>query len=260
VVCVAAPLVAAVALSDCGLNEIVDVGANFEAGEPFDATEGADVDAARPREAEADGARPEEAAADDAAPEAEAGPPMLSELCIPKPSFEETPDLPTPMPVLSAPPGWTSCNGSNSQSASACGLQPTDGNTCLGLSIGVPLLIPAASVDVVPCGPVQPGATYAVTVDLALDAPSADGGQAGEPPALQLRGSNTACDAQGDLLWRFSGLDSACGWKTLCGTFDAGAAYSHFLLVPETSSSTSLVFVQTEMLVDNLRTTLACPR
>jgi hypothetical protein len=254
--------VAGPALVACALNEVVNVGANFEAGAPpVDATGVVDVVDAEPREAEAapDVTSLDDGVPDDAALDVETGPPPLSELCIPNPSFELTPALPTTTPVLTAPPAWASCNNSNSQTASACGLDPTLGDTYLGLAINVPLLIPAASVDVVPCGPVLVGATYAVTLDLAIDAPGADGGQDGEPPALQLLGSNTPCDPRGDPLHTFAGLDRACGWKTLCGTFVAHAAYTDFVLVPQASSSLGSVFVEAELLVDNLRTDLPCP-
>ncbi len=108
------------------------------------------------------------------------------------------------------------------------------------------------------CKVLEPGVTYSVSVDIALDAPAVDGGQSGEPPALQLRASNTACDPQADLLLRFSGVTRSCGWKTLCGTFVPQQSYSHIVLVPETSSSTSLVFSQTHVLVDRLTSGGTC--
>lgn len=240
----------------CDTNELVDVGANFEAAAPQDATllDAEGVEDA-PREAEAEAGAPPEASTPDAPPEAEAAPP-LSELCIPNPSFETTPPAPTANPVLSAPPQWTQCTGSNTEGTSACMLPPMIGDTCLGLSVG-PLPL-QSSVDVTPCNTVVAGATYAVTLDLAIDAPNADGGQAGEPPALQLWGNTLPCStAGGDLLARYS-LSNACGWKTLCGGFTALAAYTHFLLIPETSNSTSIVFAGTQLLVDDLQTDLAC--
>jgi len=248
-------------------NELVDVGSNFDSSVslPPDAestTESGPDDAAEPIDApRAPADSPAEADAN-----ADTGPaPIVRDLCIPNPSFEIAPDdeagvvVGTGTPVLTAPPGWQACSGSTSATASMCSLEPTNGNTCLGLSVGFPFLILPASVDFVPCAAVEAGATYSLTVDVALDAPGADGGQSGEPPLLQLRGSNTACDPQGDLLWRFSGVSASCGWKTLCGTFVPVASYTHLLLVPETSSSTALAFLQTEVLVDDLRPVDACP-
>jgi hypothetical protein len=237
-------------LGACLPSELVDVGSNFDASLlPSDSSVLPESEASVE-----DVATPLEAAPDIDASDADSGAaPIVRELCIPNPSFETVPpdDADTATPVLTQPPGWQACSGSSSASASSCSLQATNGSTYLGLSVGFPFLSATASVDFQPCSPIEIGATYSLAVDLALDAPNADGGQAGEPPALQLRGSNTACDPQGDLLWRFSGPANACVWKTACGTFVANASYSHLLLVPETSSSTAIVFLQTNVLVDN---------
>jgi hypothetical protein len=240
----------------CDTNELVDVGANFDATAPQEA---AALDAEgvedAPGEAEAETSVRAEASTPDAASEAEAAP-ILSELCIPNPSFETMPPAATATPVLSAPPQWTQCTGSNMPGTSACNLPPI-GDTCLGLSVGpIPL---ASSVDVEPCNTVVPGASYAVTLDFAIDAPNGDGGPGSEPPALQLWGNTAECTTVGgDLLARYS-LSYTCGWKTLCGGFMAKGAYTHFLLIPETSSSTLFAFGGTQLLVDDLQTDLACP-
>jgi hypothetical protein len=262
---VGASLVAAPMLAACLTNELVNVGSNFDASEPIadsGAAPGASADAGG--DAGADPTDAQRAPPIDSPFDAETGlAPVVRELCVPNGSFEILPDneagTATPSPVLSAPTDWVACNGSNSANASSCSLEPTNGSSCLGLTVGFPFVIPPASVDVVPCAAIEPGASYSLTVDVALDAPAADGGQMGEPPVLQLRGSNTSCDPQGDLLWRFSGLSNSCGWKTLCGTMTPTRSYSHLLLVPETSSSTALAFLQTNLLVDNLRPVDGCP-
>jgi hypothetical protein len=246
-----APVVAG--LGACLPSELVDVGSNFDASLPPPESSVAPESEASLEDATVPPDSAPDVDASDVA-DVDSGPaPIVRELCIPNPSFETVPpdDADTATPVLTEPPGWQACSGSSSASASSCSLQATNGSTYLGLSVGFPFLSATASVDFQPCSPIEIGATYSLAVDLALDAPNADGGQAGEPPALQLRGSNTACDLQGDLLWRFSGPASACGWKTACGTFVANASYSHLLLVPETSSSTAIVFLQTNVLVDN---------
>jgi hypothetical protein len=247
----AAGIVAGATLVACLTDELVNVGSNVDASEPD-----VDVPDVGPVEATVDADMNETRAPVGDAPldvDIDAAPPRVFDLCIPNPSFETNPAEGDASPVQSAPPGWTACNGANGQSGSNCSLAPADGSTYLGLSIGFPrLFLGPASVDVTPCAPIVEGATYGLSVDVALDAPGADGGQPGEPPVLQLRGSTNECDAQGDLLWRFSGI-SACGWKTLCGTFVARASYTHLLLIPETNTSTADVFADTNLLVDDLQ-------
>jgi hypothetical protein len=256
-------LAAAAGLGACLATELVDLGSNLDAGlrEPDSAVsepEASSDDVVTGPEASA----VPEASATDAA-DAEGGPPpIVRELCVPNPSFETVPPAPpgTATPVVTEPPGWTLCNsGSSTESASSCGLAASNGTTCLGLPLGFPFLSASGMVDVTPCAPIEVGATYFITVELAVDAPDADGGQAGEPPALELRGSDTACDLDGNSLWELSAPANSCGWKTACGTFVANAAYTHLTLAAAISSSTSIVFLQTNLLVDNLQSLDACP-
>jgi hypothetical protein len=184
-----------------------------------------------------------------------------SPVCILNPSFESTPeDDAGPGPMLANPPDWRACVTPGA-STTSCTLPPTNGNSYLGLSIGLaPLLDNAASVDAELCQPLIAGVTYSVALELGLDAPVGDGGPtSGEPPALQLRGSTTACDPNAVLLLRFSGVSNTCRWKSLCGLFTPTQAYTHLVLIPETSSSTSFTFSQTSVLVDDITSGGYCP-
>jgi hypothetical protein len=237
----------------CLTGQDVDLGTDVEPHGP-DATD-------EPEASTTPGA--EASTADDASdrPDATDEPlPTGAALCIPNPSFESTPeDDAGPGPMLADPPGWLACSTPSSGS-SACSLAATNGKSYLGLSVGLaPLLDNAASVDATLCATLVPGVDYSLALDLGLDAPVGDGGPtSGEPPALQLRGSTTACDPNGETLLTFSGVLDACVWKRICGVFKADQPYSHLVLVPETSRSTAFVFSQTNVLVDNLTSGGVC--
>jgi hypothetical protein len=194
----------------------------------------------------------------DSPPDEEIAPP--APICINNPSFEPLLDLDGgPIGVLADPPYWLACTTNRLNPAPACVLPPTDGASYLGLSIGLaPYLYDPASVDIQLCAPLQPGVTYALKLDFALDAAQGDGSPGGEPPALQVWGGSAPCDTQAVLLARFSGATNNCRWKTLCETFVPQAAYTHLILVPEATSSTDRIYYQTNLLVDNLRYDPAC--
>jgi hypothetical protein len=240
-------------LASCLTGQIVDLGTDVEPRGP-DAT--AVPDASSPPD-------PEASATDDASsrPDATDEPlPTGAALCIPNPSFESSPeDDAGPGPMLADPPQWLACSAPSS-SSSACSLAATDGRSYLGLSVGLaPLLDNAASVDATLCATLVPGVNYSLALDLGLDAPVGDGGPtSGEPPALQLRGSTTACDPNGEPLLTFAGVLDACVWKRICGVFMADQPFTHLVLVPETSRSTGFVFSQTNVLVDNLTSGGVC--
>jgi hypothetical protein len=242
----------------CLSGETVDLGTEFDASAPpldspsvvapessVDAGESAD----EAGDAVADA--PSETASESSAPG--------SPFCIPNPSFEMGlgGDAAVSSPEVAVPAGWLSCPGSSASAApTSCLLPPTDGSSYLALSIGF-FGIPA-SVDVMLCEPpIVAGITYTLSADIALDAPLDDSGSIGEPPVLQIRASNTACDAQGALLLRFAGTAGTCSWRTLCGSFTAADSYSHLMLIPETGSA-GLVFDQTHLLVDHLVTGGSC--
>jgi hypothetical protein len=259
VVCVGA------ALAGCLSSETIDLGTNYEAGLPASDSSvvkrvpesGADAVADAPYDADPDAPdAPTDAGAADAP-----SPPLVGALiCISNPSFESLFPNDAQGPLLADPPQWQACS-SNTAPQPACVLPPTDGSSYLGLSIGLaPLLLNPASVDATLCQPLQPGITYSLSIDMALDAPPGDASTEGEPPALQVRGSNTACDPRADLLLRFSGATNTCGWtRGLCGTFVPQQTYSHLILIPEATSSTGPVYAQTNVLVDNLQSGIACP-
>ncbi len=258
----------AAALTACLSSETIDLGSNYDAGHPTpDASEpvardssaesGADTVADAPVDARADSSdAPADAAVDDAPV------PPGAALCIPNASFESFPsaDALAQGPLLTDPLEWQACSSSPT-TPPTCMLPPTDGSSYLGLSIGLaPFLLNPASVDATLCQDLEAGVTYTLSLDLALDAPASDASPTGEPPALQVRASNTACDPHADLLLRFSGATNTCGWKkSLCGTFTPQQVYSHLILIPEASSSTGLVFSRTNVLVDNLRSGVTCP-
>ncbi len=253
----------AAVLAGCLSGEAIDLGRNYAARDAA-----SDATAMIVPEAGAEGGMDDAPTFEDATPfdasdDAEGDAPLLvgAPICIPNPSFEIFAGDSGASPLLTAPQDWQVCSGiaANPQ---ACMLQPTDLKTYLALSIGLaPSILPnPASVDSLLCEPLTVGVTYSLSVDIALDAPDNDASPAGEPPALQLRGSTTACDPQSDLLVRFSGATNTCGWRALCATFAAQKPYSHLLLIPEATSSTGAVFSQTNVLVDNLRSGGACPR
>ncbi len=249
-------------LTACLSGETVDLGSNYEprpvglsSPPPTVVPEGAP-------DAPADAPGGEDVADLDAsadASESAAPPPPGEAPCILNPSFEPSPDGALGPVLMTAPPQWQACSALTA-SPQSCTLPPFDGTSYLGLSIGlVPLLPTPASVDTTLCALLEPGVTYSLTMELALDAPVTDASPPGEPPALQVRASNTACDPQADLLARFSPGASTCGWRAVCATFVPQQAYSHLILVPEATSSTSPVFSQTNILVDDLRPGGSCP-
>jgi hypothetical protein len=249
------------ALTACLSGETIDLGANYARDPGLDSgptrvpESGADAPTDAPDEEDAG---PLDAPVD--APEADVPPLSGAFVCIPDPSFENDPsgDPPDSGPLVTAPPQWQVCSSSAANPPS-CTLPPSDGSSYLGLSIGLaPLLFNPASVDATLCEPLVPGVTYLLSLDLALDASESDAAPPGEPPALQVRGSTTACDPQGDLLLRFPPATNRCDWKSSCATFVARQAYSHLVLIPEATSSTGLVFSQTDLLVDNLRSDGTC--
>ena len=242
----------------CLSGETVDLGTEFDASAPpLDAPSlvppESSVDADESTDADADGGAdaPSETASESAAP----GYPF----CIPNPSFETGlgDDAEVSSPEVAVPPGWLSCSGSTTNpSPTSCSLAPADGSSYLALSIG--FLAIAPSVDVMLCEPpLVAGVTYTLSADIALDAPIDDSGAIGEPPVLQVRASNTACDMQGALLLRFAVAPGTCGWRTLCGSFTPTDSYSHLLLIPETGGA-GLVLGQTHLLVDHLVTGGSC--
>jgi hypothetical protein len=243
----------------CLSGETVDLGTNdHDAGLPGpDSSTPALLDSGVDAPADASG---DDADGSDGPVDAETeAPPQGDPLCIPNPSFEAESDGEGSGPLVTDPPEWQVCT-SSAANAQTCVLPPTDGSSYLGLSIGLaPFLPDPASVDATLCAPLEPGLTYSLSVDLALDAPESDASPSGEPPALQLRASNTACDPQADLLWRFSGATNTCGWKSLCAIFVPRQAYNHIILIPEATSSTGFVFSQTDLLVDHLRSGGSCP-
>jgi hypothetical protein len=249
-------------LIGCLSGETIDLGSNYaEAGAP-----GSDGDSTVVPDSGAEGAPQDAPSQDDplpfdAADEGEADSPVTvgAPICIPNPSFEIFSGDAAGSPLLTNPQDWQACSGGPAN-PQACMLPPTDGDTYLALSIGLaPFVLNPASVDSLLCEPLAAGVTYSLSVELALDAPGNDASPPGEPPALQLRGSSTACDPQADLLVRFSGATNTCGWKSLCATFVPQQPYSHLVLIPEATSSTGLVFSQTNVLVDDLRSGGACP-
>jgi hypothetical protein len=183
-----------------------------------------------------------------------------SQICIPNPSFEPLLDRDAgPIPVLPSPPLWRLCSA-NALTPQRCILPPADQSSYLGLSIGLaPYLYNPAAIDAALSCNMQPGVTYSLQLELGLDAPETDGDPGGEPPALQVRGSTMACDPRADLLARFSGATNTCGWKLLCATFVAQQAYSDLMLIPEATSSTGVIYSQTALLVDDLRSGVTCP-
>lgn len=251
------------ALTAC-LTSVVDLGSNYqerlvEAQAPLPPTVIESGIAPPLNSPDAEDADPPEAEAmADSPPVDETAPP--ARICIPNPSFEPLLNRDAgPVPVLAAPPLWLACSG-NTLTPQLCVLPPTDGVTYLGLSIGyAPFLYNPASVDVPLCAALQPGVTYSLQLDFALDAPETDANPTGEPPALQIRGSTTVCDPQAELLLRFSGATNTCGWKSLCETFVPQQADTQLILVPEASSSTGVIYSQTNLLVDHLQSGGACP-
>jgi hypothetical protein len=249
-------------LAACVSGEMVDLGSEYdprpvESGPaPAPAAEsGADGPADSPDEDRADSS---DAARDSQEADAPA-PVAAAALCILNPSFEPSSDgAAGPSPLLADPPQWQACSG-NTPTPQVCMLAPAEGSSYLGLSIGLAPFLPyPASVDSTLCAPIEPGVTYSLSLHLALDAPQSDASPAGEPPALQVWGSNTACDLQAELLARFSGATNTCGWKTLCATFVPDSVYTHLILIPEATSSTGVVFSQTNLLVDDLRSGGPC--
>jgi hypothetical protein len=249
-------------LIGCLSSETIDLGSNYpdahapEADGPSTVVPDSGAEAA-PQDAPV----PADSLPFDAAAESEADAPIPvgAPICIPNPSFEIFSGDAGSSPLLTAPQDWQACGG-GAVNAQACMLPPAQGNTYLALSIGLaPFVFNPASVDSALCDPLEAGVTYSLSVELALDAPDTDASPSGEPPALQLRGSDTACDPQADLLVRFSGATNTCGWKSLCATFVPQRAYSHLVLIPEATSSTGLVYSQTNMLVDDLRSGDVCP-
>jgi hypothetical protein len=249
-------------LAACLSSETVDLGSNYnyevrlpESGSPpppiVESGPDSPVD---PTDAEG-GDAPDEMA--DGPDEADAPVPAGAAICIWNESFE--PLAGNAGPLLAAPPLWQACSV-NVPTPQICKLPPTEGSSYLGLSIGLaPYLTNPGSVDAMLCTALQPGVTYTLRLDLALDAPESDAGLSGEPPALQVRGSNTACDLRGTLLARFSGATNTCGWKSLCATIMPDQVYWHLILVPEATSSTGRAFLQTNLLVDNLQSGGSCP-
>jgi hypothetical protein len=252
----------AATLTACLSSEAVDLGSNYD-------PRPVEPDSAAPSLPESGPAAPpdapgvQDAEASDAfadAPGSDAPSPSGAPLCIPNPSFEPFLDGALGGPALMTdPPQWQACSTTTANPQS-CTLPPTEGTSYLGLSIGLaPLLLNPASVDATLCMALEPGVTYSLAMELALDAPESDASPPGEPPALQVRASNKACDPQADLLARFSPGANTCGWKPLCATFVPEQAYTHLILIPEATSSTGLVFSQTNVLVDDLRSGGSCP-
>jgi hypothetical protein len=251
-------------LAACLSSETVDLGSNYnyevrlpEAGSPPPpiVESGPDSPVDPTTDAEYGDAADEMAVE----PEADAPvPPTGAAICIWNASFE--PLAGNAGPLLAAPPLWQACSV-NVPTPQICKLAPTDGSSYLGLSIGLaPYLTNPGSVDAMLCTALHAGVTYTLRLDLALDAPEGDASLSGEPPALQVRGSNTACDLRGTLLARFSGATNTCGWrKSLCATITPDQEYWHLILVPEATSSTARVFFQTNLLVDNLTSGGTCP-
>ncbi|HEX4445997.1 MAG TPA: hypothetical protein VH044_04650 [Polyangiaceae bacterium] len=242
----------------CLSGETVDLGAEYDASAPP-----IDAPSIAPPETSVDADPPESDAGDggaeaDAPPEATDEPtPPGAYVCIPNPSFEMGLDdgAAVSSPEVAVPGGWQSCPLSSSTPPTSCVLPPTNGRSYLALSLG--FLINPASIDVLLCEPLAAGVTYTLAADIAIDAPLDDSGTAGEPPVLQVRASDTACDAQGALLVRFAGSAGSCGWRSVCGTFTTTESYSHLMLVPETGSA-GAVFAQTHLLVDNLTSPASC--
>jgi hypothetical protein len=245
----------ATTMDACLASEVVDLGSNFDASPAVP-----DSSIVVPIEASVADSRPDDDG-DDSPGEPDGLPPSGAGLCIPNSSFETGPDFDAgmPGPLLTDPPGWTLCPGSTTAPQQACVLPPSDGSSYLGLSLGfAPLLIDPASVDVVLCQALQPGVTYSISADVALDAPPpGDAGTTGETPPLDIRASNDACDPASDVLLRLSATNS-CGWQHLCGTFVPQQSYTHLILVPQATASTALNFSQTNILVDNLGSGGAC--
>jgi len=249
------------ALTACLSGVTVDLGSNYqrhlpEAGSPppLAPESGADAPLDAP---DAEDGDPLDTTADSPDADETQAPAMI---CIPNPSFEPLLDgAAGTSPLLADPPLWQACDG-NVPTSQTCKLPPFDGSSYLGLSIGLaPYLYNPASVDTALCAPLQAGTLYSLQLELALDAPDTDASPTGEPPALQVWGANAACDPHPDLLARFSGATNDCGWKSLCATLVPQRAYSHVILVPEATSSTGMVFSQTNLLVDNLRSGGSCP-
>jgi hypothetical protein len=255
----------AVTLSACLSGETINLGRKYEAPstEP-DATSmtvpEAGAEAAPDDVSADDGSSPDGLDGADDADEADAPPLMGASICILNASFENfSPDA-GPSPLLTNPSEWQVCSNTTA-GPQPCTLPPTEGNSYLALDVGLaPFLFNPAYVDSTLCEPLEAGVTYSLALELALDAPENDASPPGEPPALQLRGSNTACDPQADLLVRFSGATNTCGWKSLCATFVPQQSYTHLVLIPEATSSTGLVYSQTNVLVDALHSGGACPR
>jgi len=256
--CIAATLTA------CLSSETVDLGSNYEerhveSGSPpppiVVVESGADTTIAPPDAEDGDDAP--DVTAD--GPEADAPIPPAG-ICFWNPSFESLIARNAgASPLLAAPPLWQACSA-NTPIPQICRLPPTEGSSYLGLSIGLaPVLSNPASVDTMLCAVLQPGVTYSLRLELALDAQESDASTTGEPPALQVRGSNTACDPLADLLARFSGATNTCGWKSLCATFVPKQVYTHLILIPEATRSTGSVFTQTNLLVDALHSGGSCP-
>ncbi len=257
----------AVTLTACLSGETINLGSNYDARPPEPDVTSTPLPESGP-EAAPDDVSPDDGAsldgldgdADAMASEADAPPLMGAPICIPNPSFETfSPDAGSG-PLQTNPLDWQVCSNTTAP-AQACTLAPTDLNSYLALDVGLaPFLFNPASVDSTLCYPLEAGVTYTLALELALDAPENDASPPGEPPALQLRGSNTACDPQADLLVRFSGATNTCGWKSLCANFVPQQSYTHLVLIPEATSSTGLVYSQTNVLVDDLHSGGACPR
>jgi hypothetical protein len=254
----------AVALTACLTSVTVDLGSNYQeplveaqAPPPLTLVESGitpPIDAPDAQDEE-----PLEATADSAPVDEEATAPP-AQICLNNKSFEPLLNSDAgPVPVLANPTYWQLCSA-NVLIPQACVLSPTDGISYLGLSIGgAPYYYNPGSVDQRLCAPLQPGVTYSLQLDFALDAQESDANPIGEPPALQIRGSTTMCDPQAELLLRFSGATNTCGWKSLCKTFVPLHADTHLILVPEASSSTGYIYSQTNLLVDYLQSGGACP-
>lgn len=236
----------ALVVQGCLTGEVVDLGSNYDDCLPGDAgADAATAAEAAPVDAEGDGTDQDTGAI----------PTTGSPLCLVNGSFEPSldgTDAAVSGPELAVPPGWVACQSQDDESTS-CGLEPTDGQTYLGLSLGLaPFVLDTDSVDTALCEALHPDTWYSLAADVALDAPLDDGGTNGEPPALQILGGTSECASDAVLLVRFSAFAAACTWRRLCAVFRPTSAFTHLVLRPEASNSTATVFAETHVLVDHM--------
>ncbi len=247
------------ALGACALEDIVDLGADLDAavaipdaGHPIPVESGAIRDAGI-----AD--RMDSSMPMDAMDESEPSP--LPDAACPdlkNGSFEAhlPGDAQATQPLQRSPPGWVVCGGVTA-STSSCKLRPTDGDSYVGLSLGLLPWVPPASIDGIICA-LQVGATYSLSGDVGLDMPLTDSGSVAQPPSLQIWGGTAMCSK--DELLNTISTPSACIWSRFCVNILPSGPDNHLVFDPATGSDSPFGDPTIYVIVDNLKLAVgACP-